>query len=632
MKQPVFVLIAGVALHIGAAELDPLVITGTKTAKTQDESPISTTVITRQQIQQQQASTLAEVLQAVPGLHIQEIHGQNGGELLMQGMTGNHILILKDGIPVRQSGANGTNLSSIGLSGVSRIEVVPGNASALYGNAAMGGVINLITEERRREWLTFGMNLRQNEVDSSLPSEQIFNLDHGVTFGQVRLSSQWQWHERAPYDVSPTDGSEEISGLNQWSGRETIDIQHASDLSSRLWLNIDNAEYNRDYDHVLANQAFPYRYRREDSRVEYGYRLTGGLWNIDVSGDDSYLKTIEDNLNTIDREVTRTTKAGNQQLLGQRTFMFSSHDVTTGMTLSREWMDQKAAENEVDNKQSESIEWFVQDDWYLPHRVELITGLRSQWNNDFGFQTVPNVSLRWDISDELYLRAGSGLGYRVPNLKERYYRFDHSIYGYEVLGNSDLKPELAWSSQLELGYRGLSMAVFYKDLTNLIDTELDETVNNGIDTYRYSNIGSASIVGANVSFQKVLGQYEWQFNHQWLQTEDSDTGLSLNKRPDNQTNLQLSRTIDHPWWKVQKTRLSVGADYTGEQYYQAEQSLKSPDYLLFDATISLTFSNQLQLSLKGSNLSNVQADSDQENDLRPIVGRQWSLNVIYHVY
>jgi outer membrane receptor protein involved in Fe transport len=105
------------------------------------------------------------------------------------------------------------------------------------------------------------------------------------------------------------------------------------------------------------------------------------------------------------------------------------------------------------------------------------------------------------------LRANYGQGYRVPNLKERHYLFDHSSLGYIVLGNPNLKPESSNSFQLggQLTWRDrvtLDANLFYNHVTDLIQTDMTNfTMVNGIAVYTYRNVARARTQGAETALR-----------------------------------------------------------------------------------------------------------------------------------
>src|SRR5690606_34330538 len=109
---------------------------------------------------------------------------------------------------------------------------------------------------------------------------------------------------------------------------------------------------------------------------------------------------------------------------------------------------------DVDDKSYWSIAGFVQDD-IIFEKWELVPGVRAEYDEDYGSKVSPKVSvlLQPNTGDSLStrVRASVGTGYRVPNLKERFYYLDHtSVANYIVLGDENLKPEESISYQLGL--------------------------------------------------------------------------------------------------------------------------------------------------------------------------------------
>ncbi|MEI6159108.1 MAG: TonB-dependent receptor [Roseococcus sp.] len=110
--------------------------------------PASITVIDRKAIEENGFANLAEALATVPGLRV----AQSGGpgqqaSVFIRGNSSRSTLVLMDGVPVNDpSDANGAfNFGNETLFDIERIEVLRGPASSLYGSAAVGGVINLVT-------------------------------------------------------------------------------------------------------------------------------------------------------------------------------------------------------------------------------------------------------------------------------------------------------------------------------------------------------------------------------------------------------------------------------------------------------------------------------------------------------
>lgn len=105
------------------------------------------TVVTREDIDRWQVSSVNDVLRRLPGVVI----AQNGGEgqlstIFLRGTNSNHALVLIDGVRLNLAGVSGAaDLSQFPIALVQRIEYIRGPRSAIYGSDAIGGVINIIT-------------------------------------------------------------------------------------------------------------------------------------------------------------------------------------------------------------------------------------------------------------------------------------------------------------------------------------------------------------------------------------------------------------------------------------------------------------------------------------------------------
>jgi len=131
-----------------SAALPETIVTATRVPTPLERVPASITIITRQQIEERGHATLGEALSAVPGLRIAPLGGPGQqASVFLRGNSSRSVLVLLDGVPVNDpSEANGAfNFGNDLLFDVERIEVLRGPASSLYGSAALGGVVNLVT-------------------------------------------------------------------------------------------------------------------------------------------------------------------------------------------------------------------------------------------------------------------------------------------------------------------------------------------------------------------------------------------------------------------------------------------------------------------------------------------------------
>ena len=132
-----------------AIEMDELVVTATRSRRFRNEAPIATEVISRTDIENSGSRNVAELLSQRAGVSLQT--SVAGGSILnVLGMDSRYILILVDGQPVTGKFNNRVSLDQILTDQLSRVEIVKGPSSSLYGSEAMGGVINIITDKNKK--------------------------------------------------------------------------------------------------------------------------------------------------------------------------------------------------------------------------------------------------------------------------------------------------------------------------------------------------------------------------------------------------------------------------------------------------------------------------------------------------
>ncbi len=134
--------------NVSAAEpLPPITITASRTAIPIEEVPGALTVITKQEIENQHALYVSELLQNVPGLNI-STQGSAGSvtQVRIRGAEANQVLVIIDGVEANDpANSSEFNFAHLPVDNIERIEVLRGPQSSLWGSDALAGVINITT-------------------------------------------------------------------------------------------------------------------------------------------------------------------------------------------------------------------------------------------------------------------------------------------------------------------------------------------------------------------------------------------------------------------------------------------------------------------------------------------------------
>lgn len=162
-----------------AKQLSEVIVSATRTPKKLDDIGRSVSLISKEDIKNSGANSVAEVLSQYEGIYItgtQQTFGANQS-MFMRGSNSNQSVVMIDGVPVSDPSTPNAaiDLSELSLSDIDRIEIVRGSHSTQYGSSAIGGVVNIITSGKQKE----GMNINTSGTagsfgkETSLMSEKI---------------------------------------------------------------------------------------------------------------------------------------------------------------------------------------------------------------------------------------------------------------------------------------------------------------------------------------------------------------------------------------------------------------------------------------------------------------------------
>ncbi|MBN1255550.1 MAG: TonB-dependent receptor [Deltaproteobacteria bacterium] len=134
-----------------AVELKEVVVTATRDWVEEWKVPYNVSMITEEDIKRSNAQNVADLLRTVPGVFVSDWTANRKSvtvDIRGFGETGPlNSLVLVDGRRVNQIDISGTDWTQIPLDQVERIEVIRGGGSVLYGDNAVGGVVNIVTKK-----------------------------------------------------------------------------------------------------------------------------------------------------------------------------------------------------------------------------------------------------------------------------------------------------------------------------------------------------------------------------------------------------------------------------------------------------------------------------------------------------
>ena len=163
-------------------ELEPVIVTATRTAQTADQALASVTVISRKDIEKTQAKSIADLLRTKAGIHITQSGGYGKSTaVFVRGTGSDHVLVLVDGVRASSATLGTFSWEHFLPEQIEKIEIVRGPRASLYGSDAIGGVIQIFTRHNSAPQfsITTSENTNQFELGFGGGDQWKYNVQAG---------------------------------------------------------------------------------------------------------------------------------------------------------------------------------------------------------------------------------------------------------------------------------------------------------------------------------------------------------------------------------------------------------------------------------------------------------------------
>ena len=621
-------------------QMEEVVITGTKTPRHIKDVPVRTQVLTREAIEQTGACDLYQALDGTPGVRVEEqCQACNFSQVRLLGLGPDHTQVLIDGQPVYSGLAAVYGLQQIGTASIERIEVVKGGASALYGGGAIAGAINLISRiptDRPTAGLTLQFGDHSTQRYELTASQRVGRTGIGVYAQRNKAGIIDETRDGigrgqvyAPDNVSDRVRSDVTLGgfhltVDDVRGIDRVTLQGRALRETRQGGELYNSDHEVPED-VYENPFSPGTERiitdRWEGRLALSKLLEGGN-TFDVSF--AYARH--------DRNATNDTFVGDYEAAnGQlpplellRPYLASEdlyvvnfdtshplwndHRLLVGGQFTRNELDETGMYVIVDDadadyglayrsateKRATDLSGYVQDEWSLSRRLELVAGVRYDHHtsrDEFkglggGSAEASRVtyqesslsgraSARLNVTPAVVLRASAGTGFRVP------YGFSEDLHlcsgSPRVWKSGQLEPEESMSMTLSADYAtehcALGVTVYRVDLTGKVGlVDAGPAAEARGYSYEWRNLGDAYVQGVEIDARlephsalafeayATIGSGEFdQPREDWVGTEWEEESTYISRLPKCTTGIRMD-FHPHQW------RFVVDADLQGPLY------------------------------------------------------------------
>lgn len=537
------IVTTGAALHrLKAIYLRPLtnlgevVVTSQYEPTSVEQSVQKIQVIDREKIRQMGAVNLQDVLSNQLNVRLQ-MDNILGAGMSLQGISGENVKILLDGVPLIGRLNGNIDLSQINLANVERIEFIEGPLSVQYGTNALAGTINIITKHAEQKRYRIGATAYYESIGTyQFTGEAAFSIKkHSIQLSGGRYYFDGWNPTDAPF-FFPKDHIADSTRYKQWKPKE----QYFADFSySYTYRRMNIGFRSALFDEKITNRGYPrapyaentfddyYDTRRVDNHLSVSAKLSGS-WSVNaLAAYNNYSrvkKTVYKDLTTLSETLSANSAdqdTSRFSLLMSRASFVNSRPAAKlhyelGYDVSYESASGKRINSQVQGMGDYAL--YVTGEYKPSQKLVLKPGLRYAYNTVYATPLIPSFNLKWALNSRHTLRASYARGFRAPTLKELYFTFVD--INHNIVGNTGLRSEQSNNFSLAYAYRTtvercrvkLDLNAFYNGISNLITLAQTSAAE-----YSYVNIGYYKTVGAQLS-------YSLRFNRFTVQTGFNYTG------------------------------------------------------------------------------------------------------------
>ena len=600
--------------------------------------PVSVAVVPRQQIEQTPAQSIDDVLRTVPSVNVPlaasyQVH-PTANSFSMRGLGGIRALVMVDGVPINDPFFGYVQWNRVPLNNIERVEIVRGGGSPLWGNYAMGGVVNIITRVP-------GKN--EVGVQAGYGSYQTYRTD---TYADVVVSNGFK--VRANFDSWGTAGFRQIdpsfgpiyvpTSFDAINGQVTA--YFAPDSTLRGYLRFNYHENDQQLTTPLQTN---------DQRI---YDFSGSVTKV-IGPSDITVTAFHEH----SRFLTNNTGQPFGVPVGFGEFLQNRHTTPVDATgASVQWSTRfnsvfrlfsiGADYHLIDGKDSAAIfdEFgtqvrtdvgrgkqqflgaFVQANVFPTENLEILASARFQnFLNFDGFDGVgglgnvpdnsvnsfdPRVSIRYAFTPSFAVRGAAYTSFRAPNLDNLYRAFSVPFGVFEP--NSQLRPEKLRG--VEAGFdvkwgtvAATQVTAYYSEIKDLItfrNLDASELPAGFFFGTRNINAGRAEVKGieANTDWfiqSNLKATFGYAYSDSRIVENEFDPASVGNQQagiPKQQASVGLTYLNSHDW------RVSTRLRWLDESWGDNAHTLPIDSHFVVDASLAYKLSKSSELFVNIENL------------------------------
>ena len=572
-------------------------VTATRTPISKNNVIADVTTISSEDIERAGSSSLPELLQRQPGIEISNLGGPGKVSTIgIRGTSSTHSIVLVDGIRLSAATTGFSAIEHIPLSQIEKIEIVRGPASSLYGQDAIGGVIQIFTKN--------GVDGFKPYVDIGYGSYNTSNFKSGVRAGNNQTTYAINFAAMnsdgfSAFVPNPANAANSINldkdGYKNYSLSSSL--SHKINQDYEIDLQYFLSKGKNQFDNRFANfsPSFHGNYRNEIKLETYAMNIKGQInkaWQSSIKlsqSTDKYLDlqklnnfTFEDDANL--KDLYKTTQ---DQLSWQNNVALPRGSIT----LLYDFLKQRIKTTDVYEKTQRTNHGVMVGYSLIEDKHNFQSNFRKDFNSVYEDAVTGNIGYAYSIDPNWTIASSYGTAFVSPS-----FNFLYSLADSFALGNPNLKPEKSKNIEGSIRYKddsgSMSLTMFQNKIDDFIIYTAPAEAGSRTST---QNLNKAEIQGLTISGDQFFGHFQIKGSATGQSAKNEDTDKYLPRRASLIGNINLNYYIGN--WNI-----GVEETFSGKRFDDKENIVNLSGYALTNIVTDYKINDKLKLNLRLNNV------------------------------
>jgi vitamin B12 transporter len=557
-----------------AAEVmtEDVVVTASRIPQLRKAVIADVTVIEREEIERAGQTTFVELLQRQPGVEV----AHNGGpgkasSIFIRGTNSSHVVVLVDGVRINSATLGTTAFENIPLAQIERVEILRGPATSLYGQDAIGGVIQIFTK-RSSGSPRFNAAVGYGSFNTKTAEAGVGGKVGGTSFS-LQTSSYDTDGFSALRTSNPNFKDDDAYRNVAISGLVSHQIVPGHDIALNFFHSEGHNQFDNRFNVFSANPAFSDS--SESTQTSYALTSTNQLgvnWlstlRLGEGRDES------ENFSVFGRSYFDTK---------QRQYSWQNDiNLPLGtLTLLYDRLEQRVSSTTQYDKNHRNNDGYTASYLLNAGNHSLHASYRSDHNSQFGTNDTGGIGYGYSFNPHWRMTASYGTAFKVPTFNDLY---------FPGFGNPDLKPEKSRNIEAGIKYATASSSAS----VTVYENEIRDLIAISFAPFGVFNVDEARIQGITFAANHHFDAWQVGGSLDVQSPRDVNTDNLLIRRANRHATANLSR--DWGNWHFGGEMVASSA-----RYNDVANTQRLPSYAIFNLTTEYKINQDWKMQARLNN-------------------------------